>query len=226
MQLLKAKSIFKNVLAASVLSAVVFSISTSTVLASSEAINNIDAFIASQGVDKKASNWKLKLAKPPMQSFNQGKTYLWNLETNVGNISVKLLPKTAPMHVTSTIYLTRLGFYDNIVFHRVITDFMAQGGDPTGTGRSGPGYTYDGEFSASVRHNKPGMLSMANSGPGTDGSQFFLTFKATPWLDGKHSIFGEVIEGKATLKALEDAGSRSGSTSKRLKIVKATIEVK
>jgi cyclophilin family peptidyl-prolyl cis-trans isomerase len=226
MQLSKGKSLFKSALGTAVLSAALLSASTSAVWASSQAVTNIDAFIAQENIDKKTAKWKLKLSKPPMQQFDQGKTYIWNLETNVGNIAVKLLPKAAPMHVTSTIYLTRLGFYDNVVFHRVITDFMAQGGDPTGTGRSGPGYTYDGEFGSSVRHDKPGMLSMANAGPGTDGSQFFLTFKATPWLDGKHTIFGEVVDGKGTLKTLEDAGSRSGSTSKRLEITKASIEVK
>lgn len=210
----------------SLLSVAVVTAATNTAYASSQAVDNIDQFINSQNVDKSGSNWKLKLNKPPKQSFDQGKTYVWNLETNVGNIAIKLLPKTAPMHVTSTIYLTRLGFYDNVRFHRVITDFMAQGGDPTGTGRAGPGYTYDGEFSATVRHDKPGLLSMANAGPGTDGSQFFLTFKATSWLDGKHTIFGEVIDGKETLRALELAGSGSGRTSKKLEIVKANIEVK
>ncbi len=226
MQLSKGKSLFKSALGTAVLSAALLSASTSAVWASSQAVTNIDAFIAQQNIDKNAAKWKLKLSKPPMQAFDQGKTYIWNLETNVGNIAVKLLPKTAPMHVTSTIYLTRLGFYDKVAFHRVITDFMAQGGDPTGTGRAGPGYTYDGEFSPSVRHDKPGLLSMANAGPGTDGSQFFLTFKATPWLDGKHTIFGEVIEGKKTLRELELAGSGSGRTSKKLEIVKASIEVK
>ena len=226
MQLSKGKSLIKSVLGTCVLSAALLSASTSSVWASSQAMTNIDAFITQQGIDKQAADWKLKLPKPPMQKFDQGKTYIWNLETNVGNIAVKLLPKAAPMHVSSTIYLTRLGFYDNVVFHRVITDFMAQGGDPTGTGRAGPGYKYDGEFGSSVRHDKPGMLSMANAGPGTDGSQFFLTFKATPWLDGKHTIFGEVVDGKKTLRELELAGSGSGRTSKKLEIVKASIIVK
>jgi cyclophilin family peptidyl-prolyl cis-trans isomerase len=102
---------------------------------------------------------------------------------------------------------------------------MAQGGDPTGTGRSGPGYQYEGEFSNSVRHDKPGLLSMANSGPGTDGSQFFLTFVPTPHLDDKHTIFGEVVEGMDTVKALEESGSRNGRPSKSLLIEKATIVV-
>jgi cyclophilin family peptidyl-prolyl cis-trans isomerase len=145
---------------------------------------------------------------------------------------IRLMPEVAPMHVSSTIYLTRLGFYDDVIFHRVITGFhrvitgfMAQGGDPTGTGTGGPGYQYDGEFDRKVKHDEPGKLSMANRGPGTDGSQFFLTFVPTPHLDGKHTIFGEVAEGMGTVKELEKRGSRSGRPSERLVIEKATISV-
>jgi cyclophilin family peptidyl-prolyl cis-trans isomerase len=127
--------------------------------------------------------------------------------------------------VSSAIYLTRLGFYDGTIFHRVIPRFMAQGGDPTGTGRGGPGYKYDGEFDSSVKHDKPGVLSTANSGPGTDGSQFFITFVATPHLDGKHTIYGTVVEGMDTVKALEKAGGRGGKTKEKLMIESATISV-
>ena len=151
--------------------------------------------------------------------------YFWNLETNKGAIKVKLMPDVAPMHVSSTIYLTRLGFYDDTIFHRVIQGFMAQGGDPTGTGRGGPGYKYNGEFDSSVKHDKPGLISMANAGPGTDGSQFFLTFVKTPHLNGKHTIFGRVVEGMDTVKDLEKAGSRSGKTKEKLLIESATISV-
>jgi cyclophilin family peptidyl-prolyl cis-trans isomerase len=143
----------------------------------------------------------------------------------VGAIKVKLMPKVAPMHVSSTIYLTRLGFYDGTIFHRVIPQFMAQGGDPLGRGTGSPGYKYAGEFDSKVKHDKPGLLSMANAGPNTDGSQFFLTFVPTPHLNGKHTIFGEVVEGKATLKELEKHGSRSGKTDKKLLIEQATISV-
>ena len=139
---------------------------------------------------------------------------------------VQLFPETAPMHATSTIYLTKLGFYDDLIFHRVISNFMAQGGDPLGNGSGNPGYKYAGEFEGNLRHDKPGLLSMANAGPNTDGSQFFITFKATPWLDGKHTIFGEVVEGlDTTLAAIEAQGSRSGQTKKAVKIVKATIRI-
>jgi cyclophilin family peptidyl-prolyl cis-trans isomerase len=189
------------------------------------AIAAIDAFIAEQNVDKARRAWKSTLNKPPKVSFTAGKNYFWTLETNKGKIKIELLPDVAPMHVSSTIYLTRLGFYDDTVFHRVIPGFMAQGGDPTGTGRGGPGYKYDGEFDRSVKHDKPGLLSMANAGPGTDGSQFFLTFVKTPHLNGKHTIFGRVVEGMGTVKELEKFGSRGGKTKEKLMIESATISV-
>jgi peptidyl-prolyl cis-trans isomerase B (cyclophilin B) len=189
------------------------------------AIAAIDEFITSESIDKSASGWKTKLKKPPQVEFSDGKTYYWTMKTNVGDIKIKLFPQVAPMHVSSTIYLTRLGFYDGVVFHRVISGFMAQGGDPLGRGTGGPGYKYGGEFSDSVKHDKPGMLSMANAGPGTDGSQFFLTFVPTPHLDGKHTIFGEAVEGTDTVRALEERGSRSGRPSETLTIEKAEIVV-
>ena len=180
-------------------------------------------FSKQQGVDVGKSQWRTTLPAPPVATFPDGVEYFWNLETNVGAIKIKLLPSVAPMHVTSTIYLTQLGFYDGLIFHRVITDFMAQGGCPLGRGNGGPGYKYAGEFDPKVRHTKGGLLSMANAGPGTDGSQFFLTFKATPWLDDKHSIFGEVVEGMDVVKTLEANGSQSGKPKQELKIVRATI---
>jgi len=188
-------------------------------------VEAIEAFIAEQNIDKSGGQWKQKLPRPPKVEFESAKTYKWLLETNVGNISVQLMPDVAPMHVSSTVYLTKLGFYDGVVFHRVIPGFMAQGGDPTGTGSGGPGYQYGGEFDKSVKHTKGGMLSMANAGPGTDGSQFFLTFKETPWLDGKHTIFGEVVEGGGTLKELEKRGTRAGRPTEKLLIERATIVV-
>jgi cyclophilin family peptidyl-prolyl cis-trans isomerase len=168
--------------------------------------------------------WKLKLEKPEPMTFSAEKDYFWILETNKGNIKIKLMPDVAPMHVTSTIFLTNRGFYDNTIFHRVIPGFMAQGGDPLGTGTGGPGYTYAGEIKPDVKHNRPYLLSMANAGPGTDGSQFFITFKATPWLDGKHTIFGEVVEGQDAVKKLEAAGTPQGKPKEELKIIKARIE--
>ncbi len=172
-------------------------------------IEAMDDFIAQQTIDKTDPRWKTRLPKPPQVEFD-GAEYFWDLETNVGKVSIRLMPEVAPMHVSSTIYLTRLGFYDELLFHRVIPNFMAQGGDPLGNGRGSPGYRFDGEFDPKVRHDRPGLLSMANAGPGTDGSQFFITFVPTPHLDGKHTIFGEVVEGMDAVKELE-AWRRRGS---------------
>jgi peptidyl-prolyl cis-trans isomerase B (cyclophilin B) len=163
--------------------------------------------------------------KPEKVAFEPGRKHYALMDTNKGPVKIELLPDVAPMHVTSFIYLSRMGFYDGLAFHRVITGFMAQGGCPLGSGTGGPGYQYGGEFSATVKHTAPGMLSMANAGPNTDGSQFFLTFVPTPWLDGKHTIYGKVVEGLDTLKKLEAAGSQSGKTSEPLAITKVTIQV-
>lgn len=189
------------------------------------ALSTIDEFIAAQSVDTSKERWRTRLAQPPQAEFDAGSAYYWDLETNVGNLQVRLMADVAPMHVSSTIYLTRLGFYDGLMFHRVITQFMAQGGCPLGSGTGGPGYEYGGEFDPSVRHDRPGLLSMANAGPGTDGSQFFLTFVATPWLDDNHTIFGEVVDGSETLRALEARGSQGGHPSEPLGITKAVIRV-
>ena len=201
-----------------------FAAEEKSMAATDPAIAAIDKQIADAKIDKTSARWKDRLPKPTMVSFTSGKKYIWVLDTNKGPIEVRLLADSAPMHVTSTIFLTDVGFYDGVVFHRVIPGFMAQGGDPTGSGSGGPGYKYDGEFGG-AKHDKPGILSMANAGPGTDGSQFFLTFVATPFLDGKHTVFGEVVKGMDTLKALEKSGSPSGKTSEKLEIKKATIRV-
>ena len=189
------------------------------------AIQQIDQQIAKAAVDKTKANWKTNVPKFDKVAFDPSHKYYALMNTNKGPVKIELLPDVAPMHVTNFIYLSRIGFYDGLAFHRVITGFMAQGGDPLGNGTGGPGYNFDGEFSDSVKHNKGGMLSMANRGPGTDGSQFFLTFVATPWLDGKHTIFGKVVEGMDNVKKLEAAGSESGQTSEPLKIESVTIQV-
>ena len=189
------------------------------------AIAALDRFIAEQSIDRDQTDWKTRLPRPPQAEFDASKRYLWNIATNVGDLVIQLMPDVAPMHVSSTIYLARLGFYDGVIFHRVITGFMAQGGDPLGQGIGGPGYDYDGEYSNSARHDRPGLLSMANAGPGTDGSQFFLTFVPTPHLDDKHTIFGEVVEGMETVQELEKRGSSSGRTSEELLMNTTTISV-
>jgi peptidyl-prolyl cis-trans isomerase B (cyclophilin B) len=116
-----------------------------------------------------------------------------NIHTTKGDIRLNFFPDEAPITVLNFINLSTRGFYDGLTFHRVIQDFMIQGGCPLGTGTGGPGYRFQDEFSSRLRHNKPGILSMANSGPNTNGSQFFITHVPTSWLDGKHSVFGEVV---------------------------------
>ncbi len=192
-------------------------------MGSDRALEAIDRFISEQPVDKSVEGWRTRLEAPPAVEFDAATVYVWTLETSLGPIRIKLFADVAPRHVASTIYLTRLGFYDGLVFHRVISEFMAQGGCPSGTGSGGPGYQYDGEFDASAVHDRPGLLSMANAGQGTDGSQFFLTFAATPWLDGKHTLFGEVVEGMDTLRELEKRGASGGKPTERLEIQRASV---
>ena len=134
-----------------------------------------------------------------------------NIATSRGTIRVKLFPKEAPMTVANFVNLARRKFYDGLTFHRVIPDFMIQGGCPAGTGTGGPGYRFEDEINPSLRHRK-GVLSMANAGPGTNGSQFFITHVPTPWLDGKHTVFGEVVgpEDQAIVDAVR-AGEKIGS---------------
>ncbi len=115
---------------------------------------------------------------------------------------VELFAQQVPNMVNNFVFLAREGYYDGTKFHRVIRDFMVQGGDPTGTGRGGPGYSFRDEFDSKLRHNKAGILSMANAGPNTNGSQFFLTTVPTPWLDGKHAVFGQVVEGLDVLLSI------------------------
>ena len=182
-------------------------------------------FIKEKGIDTSAPGWRMSLPKPPKVPFSSELTYHWVLRTNHGTLKVRLMPDQAPMHVSSTLYLTLLGFYDNLKFHRIIPNFMAQGGCPKGSGTGGPGYQYDGEF-GSDKHDRPGLLSMANAGPGTDGSQFFLTFVPTSWLDGAHSIFGEVVEGLEVLPELEKRGSEpNGAPTEKVVLEQATLLV-
>jgi cyclophilin family peptidyl-prolyl cis-trans isomerase len=134
-------------------------------------------------------------SKPPALEIDPKKKYTAVISTTAGEITIDLFADKTPRTVNNFVFLARQGFYDNSIFHRVIKDFMTQGGDPTGTGMGGPGYRFDDEFSPSLRHDKPGVLSMANAGPRTNGSQFFITHVPTPWLDNKHSVFGQVTSG-------------------------------
>ena len=134
-------------------------------------------------------------SNPPAMSIDPKKTYRAIMQTSKGAIAIDLFADRAPVTVNNFVFLARDGFYDGVVFHRVLDGFMAQGGDPTGSGRGGPGYRWDDEAAAlRIRHDAPGMLSMANAGPDTNGSQFFITFVPTPHLDGRHAVFGCVAD--------------------------------
>jgi cyclophilin family peptidyl-prolyl cis-trans isomerase len=141
---------------------------------------------------------------PPDMFIEQDKTYLANIQTDVGKIIIRLHADKAPVTVNNFVFLAREGFYDGVIFHRVINGFMAQSGDPTGTGTGGPGYQFNDEIHPDMRHDGPGVLSMANAGPNTNGSQFFLTHDATPWLDGKHAVFGKIIDGMDVLLSIPE----------------------
>jgi len=136
------------------------------------------------------------------QVLEAGRDYRAVIDTNRGSLVIDLFQDDTPVTVNNFVFLALQRYYDGVVFHRVLEDFMAQTGDPTGTGRGGPGYRFDDEFAPHLSHDGPGVLSMANAGPGTNGSQFFITFTATPWLDGKHAVFGRVIAGSEVLDAL------------------------
>ncbi len=160
---------------------------------------------------------------PPTMQIDVNKHYKAHIDTDKGEIVAELYADKAPKTVNNFVFLAREGFYDGTIFHRVINDFMAQGGDPTGTGTGGPGYRFADEFHPSLKHDRKGMLSMANAGPGTNGSQFFITHVPTPWLDNKHTIFGSVVEGMDVLMSIpaRDPGNRNAPA---VKIKKVTIE--
>jgi len=150
-------------------------------------------------------------SEPPSMTIDTSKQYVATIETEKGNIVLELFASDVPMTVNNFVFLARDGFYDGTTFHRVIAGFMAQGGDPTGTGTGNPGYFFPDEFTE--HKHVTGALSMANSGPDTNGCQFFITYAPQPHLDGKHSVFGQLIEGMDVLKKLEN-----GSVIKRIAI--------
>jgi len=147
----------------------------------------------------------------PKMTIDTNRKYTAAFETSRGKIVCELFAKDAPVTVNNFVFLAREGFYDGTKFHRVIEDFMIQGGDPTGTGRGGPGYKFSDELKNNPRKHKRGTLSMANAGPNTNGSQFFITHVATDWLDGKHTVFGQVRSG---LEVVD--GTKQGDEVKRV----------
>jgi peptidyl-prolyl cis-trans isomerase A (cyclophilin A) len=186
-----------------------------------------------------AADAKSDVKKDADKAKAKGKKMFATLETNQGNIKIQLFPDKAPKTVENFVGLAKgtkewtdpatkkkekKPLYNGTVFHRVIKGFMIQGGDPLGKGTGGPGYQFEDEFSPDLHHSKPGMLSMANAGPGTNGSQFFITLAATPWLDGKHTIFGEVVEGMPVVEKIGQV--KTGAQDKPVEpVVIKTIKI-
>lgn len=149
---------------------------------------------------------------PPPMVIDTGKRYTATISTDNGDMTVELFADKAPRTVNNFVFLARDGYYDGVTFHRVIKGFMAQGGDPTGTGRGGPGYQFEDEFHPALRHDGPGILSMANAGPNTNGSQFFITYAATPHLDDRHAVFGRLIEGMDVFESIPERDPMRATT--------------
>jgi cyclophilin family peptidyl-prolyl cis-trans isomerase len=162
-------------------------------------------------------------SKPPDMQIDPKKNYKAHMETDKGTMVIELFADKAPKTVNNFVFLAREGYYDGVMFHRVISNFMVQGGDPTGSGRGGPGYKFEDEFDSTLRHDKRGVLSMANAGPDTNGSQFFITHGPTPHLDDRHTVFGQVVDGMDVLMSIppRDPGNIHAPA---VKINRVTIE--
>ena len=153
---------------------------------------------------------------PPEMEIDPSRTYKVTIESSRGKIELELYPEHAPKTVNNFVFLARQGFYDGVSFHRVISDFMIQGGDPTGSGRGGPGYRFEDEVKGNPLKHETGVISMANAGPNTNGSQFFITHSPQPHLNGKHTVFGKVVEGQDVVDAI-----RQGDRMERVKVSEA-----
>jgi peptidyl-prolyl cis-trans isomerase B (cyclophilin B) len=149
---------------------------------------------------------------PPAMTIDPTKSYTATIDTSRGRIVAELFAKDAPKTVNNFVFLAREKFYDGTTFHRVIADFMIQGGDPTGTGRGGPGYRFEDETKNNPNRHAKGSLSMANAGPNTNGSQFFITHVETSWLDGKHTVFGRVLNGQDVVDAVQQGDTINSVT--------------
>lgn len=170
------------------------------------------------------ANSKQYAEYPPM-TIDPEKQYSATIKlAKGGEFVVRLFADKAPLAVNSFVFLAREGFYDGVIFHRVIEGFMAQGGDPTGTGTGGPSYSFTDEFDSSLTFDRPGLLAMANSGPNTNGSQFFITFAPTEWLNNLHTIFGEVIEGMDVVNAITRTEPGSGIPADVIETITITEE--
>ncbi len=153
-------------------------------------------------------------SQPPEMQIDVDRTYRVTIETEIGDIEIELYPEYAPKTVNNFVFLAKEGFYDGVIFHRVISDFMIQGGDPTGTGRGGPGYRFEDEFKDNPLKHDTGVISMANAGPDTNGSQFFITHSPQPHLNGRHTVFGKVISGQEIVDSISQGDS----------VVKVTVQ--
>ncbi len=184
----------------------------------------VDGFILSARLEAPTP---VPVSTPPVaMEIDPTKTYTATIKTDVGDIKVQLYANRAPVTVNNFVHLARTGFYNNTTFHRVIEGFMAQGGDPTGTGTGGPGYEFKDEIVPDLKFDQPGVLAMANAGANTNGSQFFITFEPTPWLDGKHTIFGKVVAGQDVLPKIVRRDPQDPKAPAATKITGITIEEK
>jgi peptidyl-prolyl cis-trans isomerase B (cyclophilin B) len=149
---------------------------------------------------------------PPAMQIDPKKSYRVVIETTRGSIELELYAQYAPKTVNNFVFLAQQGFYDGVTFHRVISNFMIQGGDPTGSGRGGPGYRFEDEFQGNPLRHETGVISMANAGPNTNGSQFFITHSPQPHLDGRHTVFGKVTKGQSTVDAIRQGDAMTRVT--------------
>jgi len=161
-----------------------------------------DAVTPAEPATAEMGGTALQWDSPPTMQIDPAKSYEAVFKTEMGDFRVRLFPDEAPVTVNNFVFLARQGYYNNTTFHRVLPGFMAQGGDPTGTGAGGPGYSFEDEFDPDLQFDRPGLLAMANRGPDTNGGQFFITYAPTPHLSGLHTIFGEVVEGAEVLNGL------------------------
>ena len=150
---------------------------------------------------------------PPEMQIDTAKTYKVSMETSKGTMELELYPEHAPKTVNNFVFLAEQGYYDGVSFHRVISNFMIQGGDPTGTGRGGPGYKFEDELAGNPLKHKRAVISMANAGPNTNGSQFFITHSPQPHLDGNHTVFGKIVQGQDVIDAV-----RQGDKMEKLSV--------
>ena len=159
----------------------------------------LSEYLRKEKLNMNSSRWK----NPPEMQIDPGKTYRAVVKTDKGVIELELYPQHAPKTVNNFIFLSKEGFYDGVSFHRVISNFMIQGGDPTGTGRGGPGYKFEDEVKGNPLKHETGVISMANAGPNTNGSQFFITHSLQPHLNGRHTVFGKVISGQEVVNVIQ-----------------------